>query len=257
MTNLGLSVANISEWVVTAFRTVAGSLFLLTISVAAMGETVVRHEGWLCCGEGSAFEEVVAFARRKAEGLPGPYSSVRILSPRSEMAHGTASSSHEDIASSFRIASRLRARESHAYFLQTPIGVSVHHWDARTMEYKRQVLSGRDAFDMQFRWGRLAWIRNYKDRLPEFWLVSDRRLEITEAEEFVREVMKELRAEAGMAYIRTDPYAWPKEGGWPYSLPLQWRSPLPADADGLSRSTIFCDLSVPGSKGLCRAEERR
>lgn len=125
------------------------------------------------------------------------------------------------------------------------------------MEYKRQVLSGRDAFDMQFRLGRLAWIHSYKNRLPEFWLVSDRPLEVAEAEGFAREVMAVLGADAGMAYIRTDPYAWPKENGWPYSLPLQWRGPVPADASGLSRSTIFCDLSLPGAKGLCSVQQRQ
>jgi hypothetical protein len=84
--------------------------------------------------------------------------------------------SDETIQSLFEKAIQFRTAESHAYYLRTPLGASLHYWNARTRTYEKQVLTGRDIYDMQFGLGRLAWIANYKDRLPELWLVSDRPL---------------------------------------------------------------------------------
>jgi hypothetical protein len=222
----------------------------------ALEEPVVRHGQWLCC-ESFEFAEVSQFAQRTAETMSGRYSSILILPPQSKFARGMPGGSDETIQSLFEKAIQFRTAESHAYYLRTPLGASLHYWNARTRTYEKQVLTGRDIYDMQFGLGRLAWIANYKDRLPELWLVSDRPLNQEEAESLAREVMTALGTDAAMAYIRTDPFAWSKEDGWPFSLPLQWRRPIPESASGLARSTTFCDLSLSGAKALCRAERRQ
>lgn len=216
-----------------------------------LGGAAVGGGVWSCCGQRFEFDEVVRFGAERAGTATSTYRSILVAPPQGERTKGLASSSHESMAFSLAVAKRFRAEESHAYFLQTPIGAAVHYWDARVREYKKQTLRGRDAYEMRFELGRLAWIADYRDRLPELWLVCDRPLELREAERFAREVMATLGAKAAMAYIRTDPYAWPKENGWPYSLPLQWREAAPASATTLSRMTIACDLSLPGAKAQC------
>ena len=232
-------------------------IFFVLFACSALGYEVVTTGYWPCCDESFQFDEVVKVVLEKAQVHPTPYYSILVSPAGGLISKGIPSSSHESVAYAFNIGARFRTNESHAYFLKTPIGAAVHHWNVKTKEYRKRTLFGRDIFDMKFQMGRLAWIANHSNTIPNLWLVSDKQLTPEEAALFAKDVMNVLGAESAMAYVRTDPYSWPSESGWPYSLPLQWSQPIPESDSILSRQHIRCDLSLPGATAQCVLQLRR
>jgi hypothetical protein len=223
----------------------------LVVSHLAGADGTVILENWRCCGSELDFQKVALFLKERVGALTEEYYSIRITPSISKIGDGLATSSHESVAFCFAVATRLRAVESHAYLFKTPLGISLHHWNAKSKRYQKRTLSGTDVYDRRFMAGRVAWIGDYLGSLPKLWLVSDEVLITEEAASFAKEVMSALGLRAAVAYIRTDPYYWPPDSCSPYSLPLQWRREMPQDVSTISRETISCKINIAQNVEKC------
>lgn len=225
-----------------------GAVFIL-VSISTSPAASSSSE---CCEKGFVFEDVLRYARTILPTLTERYESLLIIPTGADAQFTIATTSEESIEFRYKIVTRLRRRNSHAFLLKTPLGVSLHYWNAGSAAYRHQTLIGRDLFDEEFVFGRVAWVEGRVGLSPRLSLVSGRLLDRLEARSFTKEVMKKLGESMVSSQVRTDAYYWPSGGSVPYSLPILWRTGELANFESVSQRFWLCRIDESEEGGVCQ-----
>lgn len=218
---------------------------------AASPRFAVRTES--CCAPEFSFSEVKEAANKLLPGLSEPFASI-LLVPET-MRNRLVFAGVSEISASTCVWSAVGLRRSlnHAYLLKTPLGASLHHWDARHSRYQFETLAGRDIYQERLGAGRVAWIGDIRRETPQVWLVSDGALTEAQSSGFAAEAVRVLRLPDAEVYIRTDPYLWRPDACASYTVPMQWQAEAPGGDSGASRVTTHCRIRAGIQQRDCAA----
>jgi hypothetical protein len=232
------------------FRNKQMLCLLGSLSLSLTASDVVIVDSKTCCGGEFSYSSVLKMARSLSSEVEVKFASIRIIPSDAERVFSIGTTTEENLHFCFDQAARLRSSSSHAYLFKTPLGVSLHFWDARLGKYLKSVISGRDVFDEVFEGSRIAWIESSRFGPPKVRLVLDELITLKRAMDLTKLLMTDLRVGALFVYLRSDSYYWPN-GCSPYSLPLQWRNPIPPGVDAISHDTVDCRIDPSVGKAEC------
>jgi hypothetical protein len=224
-------------------------LALPLLAGADAPKILVRTE--YCCSPMFAFSEVKEVAQGLLPKLSGAFATIRLKPAAVRGRDFVGGSSEKSPHTCMSSAVRIRKAISHAYLVKTPLGVSLHHWDAWHSRYESTTLAGRDILEERLGAGRIAWIGDFRLELPQVWLVSDAVLTEAQSSGFAGEAVRLLQLSDADVDIRTDPYLWRPDACPAYTVPMQWRTAGNGGGSDVSLVTTYCRIRAGLQQEAC------